>query len=239
MKENRLLRDAVVKSGVKSVVSFVARWNPLVQNLKSLLAAGAIGDLFCVSTKYWHGLGPWWSGFEWGRTKAIGGSTMLLAGCHAVDVMRWLAGDEVAEVTAVSNNKKGLFEFDANVAAVCKFRGGAIGMTSALFDCEMPYQFNIDLMGTEGTLRDNRIWSKTLFPGQTGWTEMKTLHLDSGDVHHHPFDAEINHFVDCILQDNESHCNIADSYRTHELILAIDRSIAAGGQPVRLPLDVD
>ena len=237
MQENRLLRDAVVNNGVKSVVGFVARWNPLVQNLKSLLAAGAIGELFCVDTKYWHGLGPWWSGFEWGRTKAIGGSTMLLAGGHAVDVMRWLVGDEVAEVTAVSNNKKGLFEFDANVAAMFKFRGGAIGTTSALFDCEMPYQFNIDLVGTEGTLRDNRVWSKTLLPGQTGWTEMKTLHLDSGDVQHHPFNAEIDHFVDCIRENRESHCNIADSYHTHELILAIDQSIAAGGQPVCLPLE--
>ena len=130
MRENRLLRDAVERNGVKSVVSFVCRWNPLVQNLRSLLAAGAIGELFFARVDYWHGLGPWWSGFDWGRTKAFGGSATLLAGCHAVDALRWLAGDEAAEVSAVSNNHKGLFEFDANVAAVIKFRSGAIGMTS-------------------------------------------------------------------------------------------------------------
>jgi predicted dehydrogenase len=195
--------------------------------------------LFFVEVNYWHGIGPWWSGWEWGRTKASGGSTMLLAGCHALDALRWLCGDEVVEATAVSNNKKGRYEFDANVAAVLKLRGGAIAATSALFDCEMPYQFNIDLVGTEGTLRDNRVWSKTLTPGQTGWTTMNTIALDSGDVHHHPFDAQIDHFVDCILQDRESHCNIADAYRSHELCLAIDRSLASGGRPVRLPLEED
>ena len=237
MDENRQLRDAFASAGVKSVVSFVARWNPLVQNLKALLAAGAVGELFYLEGNYWHGIGPAWSGFEWGRTKAIGGSTMLLAGCHAVDAIRWLAGDEVAEVTAVSNNKKGSYEFDANVAAVLKFRGGAIGVTSALFDCEMPYQFNIDLAGTEGTLRDNRIWSTKLMPGQTGWSVMQATPLDSGDVHHHPFDAEIDHFVECILEDRPSHCDIADAYYTHELCLALDRSIAAGGRPVHLPLE--
>jgi len=162
---------------------------------------------------------------------------MLLGGCHAADALRWFAGEEVVELTAYSNNQKGLFEYDANVVAVLRFQSGAIGKTSALFDCEMPYSFNIDLVGTEGTLRDNRLWSKKLLPGQTGWTEMKTILPDSGDVHHHPFDAQINHLVDCIREGRESHCNIADAYHTHELCLAIDRSIAEGGRPVKLPLD--
>ncbi len=56
-------------------------------------------------------------------------------------------------------------------------------------------------------------------------------------VEHHPFDAEINHLVDCIREDSESHCGVADAYHTHELCLAIDRSIAGGGAPVKLPLE--
>ncbi len=237
MDDNRRLRDAVVDAGVKSIVGFVARWNPLVQNLKSLVTQGAVGELLFLEIKYWHGLGPWWSGWEWGRTRAIGGSTMLLAGCHAVDALRWLSGDEVAEVTAVSNNKKERCEFDANVVAIVKFRNGAIGTTSALFDSEMPYQFNVDLVGTDGTLRDHRIWSPKMFPGQKGWTTMDALALDSGDVEHHPFDAMIDHFVDCILLDRETDCSITDAYYSHELCLAIDRSIQSGGERVCLPLE--
>jgi len=235
-EENRALRDAVDRAGVKSVVSFVLRWNPLFDNLKALLAAGAVGELFYIEVDYWHGLAEWWPGFEWGRTRASGASTMLTGGCHAVDAIRWFAGEEVVEVAAFGNNQKGKFEYDANVVAILKFQSGAIGKTSALFDADMPYSFNIDLAGTEGTLRDNRVWSKKLFPGQTGWSTMKTILPDSGAVDHHPFDAEINHLVDCILHQRESHCNIADAYRTHEVCLAIDRSIAEGGQPVKLPL---
>jgi predicted dehydrogenase len=51
MEENRTLRDAVARAGVKSVVSFVLRWNPLFENLKSLLAAGTIGELFYVEVR--------------------------------------------------------------------------------------------------------------------------------------------------------------------------------------------
>ncbi|MFH1923201.1 MAG: Gfo/Idh/MocA family oxidoreductase [Planctomycetota bacterium] len=237
MEENRALSEAVTRAGVKSVVSFVLRWNPLVENLKSLLAGGAIGELFYVEVDYWHGLAGWWTGFEWGSKLKTGGSTMLTGGCHAVDAIRWLAGDEIVEVAAFGNNQKGNFEYPANVVAALKFAGGAIGKTSALFDAEMPYQFNIDLAGTEGTVRDNRLWSKKLLPGQTGWTKMGTVLPDSGAVDHHPFDEEMNHLVDCIREDRESFVNIADAYKTHEVCIAIDRSIAQGGQPVKLPLE--
>ena len=117
-----------------------------------------------------------------------------------------------------------------------KYRNGAIGKTSVLLDGEMPYAFNIDLAGTEGTLRDNRVWSKRLFPGQTSWATVPTVMPDTADVDHHPFDAEVNSLVDAIRQDGRSDCDIADAYHTHELCLAIDQSIAEGGQPVSLPL---
>ena len=237
LEDNRALRDAVAQAGVKSIVSFVLRWNPLLLTLKSLLSAGAIGDLLYAEVDYWHGIGPWYSGWEWAHTRRTGGSSFLLAGCHAADALRWLAGREVVEVSAVSNNRKGLYEFDANVVAVMKLADGTIAKSSSLLDAELPYALNIDLLGTEGALRDNRIWSRKVLPGQTTWTVMPTVMPDSGDVGHHPFDAQINHFVVCIREDRESHCNVADAYRTHELCLAIDRSAAQGGSPVKLPLE--
>jgi len=234
--ENRRLRDAVAAAGVKSVVSFVLRWNPLLEGLRSLLGRGAVGDLFYVEVDYWHGIADWYSGWQWAHTRETGGSTMLLGGCHAADAIRFLAGSEVVEVAAFGNNIKGGFEYDANVVAMLKFENGMIGKTSALFDAEIPYSFNIDLVGTEGTLRDNRIWSKPLFPGQTDWTELKTIMPDSGDVDHHPFDAQMDHLVECVNQERESHCNVAGAFHSHEICLGIDQSIAEGGKPVRLPL---
>jgi predicted dehydrogenase len=236
MEENQALRDAVAAAGVKSIVSFVLRWNPMFESLKSLLAAGSIGEVFFAEVDYWHGLGPSYRGWPWASRISTGGSAMLLAGCHAADALRWFVGDEVAEVSAVANNHKELYEYPANAVAVLKFRNGAIGKTSVLLDAKLPYTFNVDLIGTEGAVRDNRLWMPRLLAGQSHWTTFPTITPDSGDVHHHPFDAQINHFVDCILQDVESHCSVADAYHTHELCLAIDRSLAEGGRSVALPL---
>ena len=147
LEENRALRDTVARTGVRSLVGFVLRWNPAIETMRSLLASGAVGNLFYAEIDYWHGLGPSHHAWNVHSRKKTGGSAMLLGGCHAVDALRWLVGDEVAEVTAVSNNRKGLFEYDANVVAVMKFRGGTIGKTAALFDAEMPYAFNVDLAG--------------------------------------------------------------------------------------------
>lgn len=235
--ENRALREATGRAGVRSVVGFVLRWNPALETIKSLIASGTLGQPFYAEIDYWHAIKPGHHAWSLHSRKRTGGSAMLIVGCHAVDSLRWLTGDEITEVSALSNNQKGRFEYPANVVAMLRFRSGMIGKVSVLLDCEMPYAFNIDIAGTEGTIRDNRLWAKRLFPGQTDWARIPTILPDSGDVQHHPFDGQINHLVDCVLENRESHCSVADAYRSHEVCMAIDRSLEQGGRRVELPLD--
>jgi predicted dehydrogenase len=42
------LRAAVDATGVKTIVSFVLRWNPLFQVIRSLLDSGTVGAFFCA-----------------------------------------------------------------------------------------------------------------------------------------------------------------------------------------------
>ena len=79
------MQDAVRKTGVRTVVSFVLRWNPLFQTIKRLIAAGALGQVYCVETDYQSYNGAWWGGWEDGRKKATAVSAMAVAGCHAID----------------------------------------------------------------------------------------------------------------------------------------------------------
>lgn len=236
LQELQALQDAVQQAGVKSLAGFVLRWNPALETIHSLVRSGAIGEIFYAEADYWHAILPTHHAWTFHSKRATAGSALLLAGCHAVDTLRWLLADEAEEVSAQGNNPSNLFEYEPNVTARIRFRQGALAKVSVLLDCQMPYTFRVELAGTEGTVRDNRIWSRVLFPEQTGWTTVPTVLPDSADVQHHPFDAELAHFVRCILENQESHCNIADAYRSHELCMAIDRSVARGGQPVRLPL---
>lgn len=229
------MQAAVNQAGVRTVVSFVLRWNPLCQTIKALVTNGTLGSIFLAETGYLHEIGPWYSGWEWARTSARGGSTMLFAGCHAVDALRWFAG-EIAEVSAyATHGHDNRYEYAPTVAAAVRFVQGGVGLISASFEVPAPYTFPIALHGSRGAFRDGRLYAKSTFPGQTDWVTIPSIAPDSGDVAHHPFQGEIDHLVDCILSDVESHCNLADAVKTHEVCLAIDQSVASG-RPVRLPL---
>lgn len=229
------MHDAVQRAGVRTVVSFVLRWNPLFDTIKALLAQQAIGRMVYAEVDYWHEIGPWWTGYPWARRADSGASAFLTGGCHAVDAMRYLTGEEIVEVTAYGATAAPTdYEYPPTVVAALKFAGGAVGKLSVSFEAWLPYQFNIDLLGTDGTIRDNRVWSRGLFPGATDFAVVPTVLPNSGDVSHHPFHGEIAHFVECIEAERESHCNLADAVRTHEVCLAIDRSVTTGA-PVAVP----
>lgn len=224
---------AVEAAGVKTVVSFVLRWNPEFLWIQRMLEENAIGDIFLAEIDYWHNIGPQYLQYRWNVKKAIAGNVFLSAGCHAIDAMRWFVNDEVEEVTAYGNKRNPEYEYDTNVVGILKFKGGALGKTSASFDVKSPYAFNVDLLGDKGTIRDNHIYAKEFFAGQTDWITVPTVRPDSGDVSHHPFDGELRHFIDCILEDRISSVDIFDAAKTHAVCYALARS-AEQGRPVKL-----
>jgi predicted dehydrogenase len=231
------MRAAVAEAGVKTVVSFVLRWNPLVLTIKQMLADGVFGQTFFVQTAYWHNtVVAGYPGAKAGpRTSTI--STMLGGGCHAMDMARYLIGADVTQVTALTKDTVEGHASPANTAALVRFSNGTIGYVSACIEQWMPYVFNIDLFGDAGAIRGNRFFSRK-YPGATGFVEIPTVMPDSGDVAHHPFPQEIDHFVECIRGGVESHVSLHDAVNTHEACFAADSSAANNGVPITLPLQL-
>ena len=81
------------------------------------------------------------------------------------------------------------------------------------------------------------LWSKKSFPGQEDWITIPTTTPDSGDVTHHPFPGEVNHFIDCILKKEKTIVSLDDALKTFEIIEAADRSAQQGGKPISLPFE--
>jgi UDP-N-acetyl-2-amino-2-deoxyglucuronate dehydrogenase len=223
LRETAQIRDAVAKAGVKTVTSFVLRWNPQFQTVRQLIEDGVLGELIYGEADYWHPASPERvSPDSPYLAKQYVGSAVLVGGCHALDVLRFLGG-EIAEVTAFSAGPKRNKAFDYPPVAVAALK--------------FAYVFNCRLFGTEGTIQNNRVYSSKHYPGATDYWAFPTVRPDSGDVSHHPFTEEIAHFVACIENDVESHASIYDSYRTMAVCFAIDESAASGGQPVSVPND--
>ena len=232
LDELEAMDAAVTKAGIRTVCGFVLRFNPATLMTKALIDQGMLGTIYYVQTDYWHN--PEQSGYPGSENHLTDQDTsaMMLGGCHAVDLARYIMGSDVVEVSAIDfSGVEGGWPHPTGQTAIVRFANGKGGKVSASVEQWMPYQFNVDVLGTDGGLRDNRFYSRKI-PGVTGWAQFPTVLPDSGAVSHHPFQGEIDHFVDCIVEGKESHVSVHDGVNTHRTLFAIDRSCAEGGATI-------
>jgi predicted dehydrogenase len=223
-------RQVVRKNKVKTIVSFVLHWNPLLITIDSLIAQGVFGDIFMVEVDYMHRI--WMTPEDkWYGSKEQSGSAILTGGCHAIDALRWFARSEAEQVCAYQVKTKNPIEYPGTISANVKFKDGTIGRSTTTFDAQMPYRFNIGIYGTEGSLRNDELYAPKLFPGQNNFMKIPCILPDSADVTHHPFEGEVSHFLDCIIEDKKPYPDLEDAAQTHAVCFAADLS-AQSGKPV-------
>ena len=252
------IRDAVRQSGVRTIVSFVLRFNPLLKFARWLRLEGWLGDIRFARAEYLSRVTDGYSGWEWLRTREGGRSHLLAAGCHAVDALRWCSGLEPIEVGAYHTRFTDGYEWPTSIAVNIRLEGSALGHVTSSTDFMLPYTFLIELMGDRATLRqdllqwldtpldldalaaanpfpDVRLEATTDARGQAA-IRIACMMPDSGDVAHHPFQSEIDELVACVLEGRETSTNVFDAQKTMEVCLAADRSAEHDGRPVALTL---
>jgi UDP-N-acetyl-2-amino-2-deoxyglucuronate dehydrogenase len=229
---------AVRKAGVKSCICFEARYSSQFLATKAVIDQGLLGDLHYGEVDYYHGIGPWYSPFRWNIRKDAGGSSLLTAGCHALDALLLCMGTDVEEVTSYDTKSRSEifapYEYTTSSVTILKFKSGRIGKCAAIVDCLQPYYFHTHLCGSEGSLLDNKFHSMKLKTNKNEWSELAMKMLDSGDVSDHPYQTQFDTFFSSIDKGVEMPLtSLKDALRTHEIIFAADKS-AATGKPVRL-----
>ena len=234
----RAMKDAVAKAGVKSCVCFEVRFISQFLTTKAILDEGLIGDLHYGEIDYYHGVGPWYGQYRWNVTKENGGSSLLSAGCHALDALLLCMGSDVEEVTSYASQSKhdifAKYEYATTSTTILKFASGKVGKCASVIDCFQPYYFHTHLVGSEGSILDDKIYSNKLHLRDKKWAELPMALADSGDVHDHPYQAQFQAFFDALDDDKEMPLtSLPESYKSFEVIFAADLS-AAEGRSVRL-----
>ena len=228
----RKQRQAVRKNKVKTVVSFVLHWNPLLMTIDRLIEQGAFGEVFMVEVDYLHRI--WMTtDLKWYGSRQQSGTALLTAGCHAIDALRWFARTEVEQVSAYQVKTENPIEYPGTISVSLKFKDGKIGRSLTSFDAKVPYRFNIGIYGTAGTLRNNELFAPKLLAGQNDFMKIPCILPDSGDVAHHPFQGEVSHLLDCIIEGRQPFPDLEDAAHTHAVCFAADRS-AESGRPVSI-----
>jgi predicted dehydrogenase len=205
---------------------------------RALLAEGLLGDLHYGEVDYYHGIGPWYGQFRWNTGRKDGGSALLTAGCHALDALLMCMGTEVEEVMSYdTRSKSGIFapyEYTTSSVTLVRFKNGAVGKCAAIVDCLQPYYFHTHLVGSEGSLLDNKFHSMKLKTDKHHWSQLSVSMLDSGDVKDHPYQTQFDAFFTALEEGREMPLtSLNDAIHTFRVLFAADES-AATGKPVRM-----
>lgn len=238
-EDAKRVRDAIRANGVKAMVCFEVRFSAQFTLARSVLEQGLLGDLHYGEVDYYHGCGPWYGQYPWNIKKDMGGSSLLTAGCHALDCLLMLMGSEVVEVssygTQSSSEYFAPYEYPTSTVSIVKFANGAVGKCASIIDCLQPYYFHSHLVGSQGTLLDTKLYTAKL-PGmiKTQWSELATHPIDSGDVKDHPYQPQFQAFVDSTIAGTTMPLTDFDTaLESHRVAYAADLSVQRG-TPVQL-----
>lgn len=232
------LEAEVNKAGVKTCVCFECRYSNQFKVTKSVIDQDLLGKLHYGEIDYFHGIGPWYGQYRWNIKKEAGGSSLLSAGCHALDALLLCMDDEVIEVSSYGSKSESEYfkpyEYNSTSITILKFKSGAIGKCASSIDCLQPYYFHTHLLGSEGSLLDNKFHSVQFKTDKNSWSSLAMKMLDSGDVSDHPYQEQFETFFKSVAEGKEMPLtSLKDAMKTFKVIFAADKS-AEEGRPVHL-----
>ena len=193
-------------AGVRLMIGNNQRFHAAHQRVKQLMQENAIGPIVLAKVDFLTSFrlrqGERFRPTQYRLTKGLGGGGVVMdMAIHAIDLVRYLLGDEVAAVGCFHDHL--VYEAEAEDTAVIhlRFRKGTLGTISV--SGGIPYGRNaVELYSERGAIITERSLARVAEDTQVrvlldgAWTQQATPALDS-------FRAEIEHFVASIARGAE------------------------------------
>jgi predicted dehydrogenase len=215
--ECRKIISAAQETGKMFMTGQVCRYAPGFVLAKKLVEAGRVGDIAFIESEYAHDYAKAPGFNNWRKDPAIRREGFLGGGCHAMDLLRWFAGNPI-EVTAYMNRKllaSDNWPTDDTGIAICKFPDNVIGKVFVSIGSKRPYTMRTAIYGTAGTIIcDNtgsaiQIFEEALIQ-QTG-NQFSSIPVS---VNNHNVAAELNEFLYCLRENRPVPTDVYEGTRT-------------------------
>lgn len=211
--------------------NLILRKSPRFEFVRNMYQQGKFGELFLVEADYNYGrlhkITEGWRGALDFYSVVHGG------GVHMVDLLLWLTGDRVVEVTAYGNaiaSKGTRFRFHDMVVSILRFKSGLVGKVGINFGCMHPHLNALTLYGTQATFI-NGLQEGLLYTSRDPAQKPEAITaaypgVRKGDL--------IPSFIDAILGTADADVSEDDIFKTLSVCFAIEKSADRGG-----PVTVD
>jgi len=232
------IQAAAETAGTKLMVDFHNRFSPPFLQMKAAIEAGEMGELQLISLRLNDTIFVPTQMLSWAARSTVA----WFIGSHSVDLVRWLSGEEVEQVYAVSRSRvlaaRGVDTPDFYLTSL-ELSGGLVAQIENCWILSEQYptvfDFKAEVVGSRGTMMAD-VSTHRMVQKYTEDTAMYPDVIGTPDVHGRPtgFAIEsIRHFVDCIVGDKELVVTAADGIAATRVICAIEES-ARTGAPVSL-----
>jgi len=230
--------SACERAGVRLGVGFHLRHHPAHREMRRLIQNGVLGQLWLLEGQWSRGtrgegeppprtgLLAWWN-----QPELVGGGAMMATGVHIIDLMRFLTGQEVEEVTALTDGQTEERPLEWLATALFRFAGG-FPFASLVASRRIPDPRNdIVVYGSLG-----RAWARgTLDVNLDGTLEVQSdlvntrVAYTAGDM----YLEEVEDFNRAVLEGREPSATGRDGLQVCRVTEALFRS-AREGRRVRL-----
>lgn len=240
--------DAIIaaadRKGVQVCACHQNRFNKSVQKIREAVEANRFGRLFHGTAHIRWNRGPsYYEQAPWRGTWEQDGGALMNQCIHNIDLLRWMMGDEITEVTAYTDrlNHDYIEAEDLGIAMI-KFKNGAYGIiegTTNIFPANL--EETLYIFGEKGTVKAGghsvNVIEEWLFADKKDDPDAvkAEYHENPPNIYgfgHTPLYADV---IDAIKNNRRPYIDAEAGRRALELVLAIYKS-AAEGQAVRLPL---
>lgn len=223
------LQEIIIENELHAYVGFQFRFHPGFLYVKRLLKHQEIGEVLSAHVIWGEYLPNWhpWEDYRksYSARKDLGGGVVLTL-CHPFDYLRWLLG-EVTEVTAETGQSDLLdLEVEDSADVTLRFEAG-YRATVHLDYLQRPTIHQLRIVGSDGIL----LWDHA--DGSVRWwsadsSELPTFTVPKGFERNQLFMDEIEHFLQVISGEAESHCSLEDGIKALEIALAVHQSAEHG-----------
>jgi predicted dehydrogenase len=227
LEDCQMMIDASRNTDRKLMIGQICRFTPGFMRAKQLIDNGEIGDLFFVESEYAHDYSKIPGTFSNWRLDPLRHG-FLGGGCHAVDLVRWIAGNPY-EVAAFAN-KKMLVDWptDDCTIAIMKFPNDVIGKVFVSIGCKRNYTMRSVFYGSKGTIivdNTNPVMQVFKTESDCGFTVPMLYPIS---LNNHNTAGEIASLTDAILNDIPIEMDAVEGASTVKAALAAVESSKTG-----------
>jgi scyllo-inositol 2-dehydrogenase (NAD+) len=219
LEQTREALEAVERAQVPLQVGFMRRFDTGYQKAKALIESGAIGTPVTFKS---IGRDPFCPRREYADPRVSGGLIFDMA-IHDFDLARWLMDSEVERVTAegallVCQELAAVGDID-NALINLRFESGALGNIEVSRNAFYGYDIRSEVLGSEGalTIGVQQHTPIVLFTRAGAQHDVTPYLMERfGDAYR----AQLQHFVDCLLNGQMPSVGSADALAACEIGIA-------------------